>query len=48
VRTVLDGPQAWEADQTIRRAIEIHDGVIKNPAILSFQQRSPQYPHLPQ
>jgi alanine dehydrogenase len=48
LRTVLGGQQAWEADQTIRRAIEIHDGVIKNPAILSFQQRSPQYPHLPQ
>jgi alanine dehydrogenase len=47
LRTVLDGPQAWEADQTIRRAIEIHDGVIKNPAILSFQGRSPRYPHLP-
>jgi alanine dehydrogenase len=48
LRTVLDGPSAWETDQTIRRAIEIHDGVIKNPAILSFQRRSPQYPHLPQ
>ena len=48
LRTVLDGPKAWEADQTIRRAIEIQDGVIKNPAILSFQHRSPQYPHLPQ
>jgi alanine dehydrogenase len=48
LRTVLDGPSAWETDQTIRRAIEIHDGVIKNPAILSFQRRSPQYPHLSQ
>ncbi|MDN3351475.1 N(5)-(carboxyethyl)ornithine synthase [Actinomadura sp. DC4] len=45
LRAVLDGPPAWENDQTIRRAIEIQDGVIKNPAILSFQHRSPEYPH---
>jgi alanine dehydrogenase len=43
--TVLAGPQAWVADNTIRRAIEIHDGVIQNPRILSFQHRSAQYPH---
>jgi alanine dehydrogenase len=48
LRTVLDGPEAWDTDQTIRRAIEIRDGVIQNPAILSFQHRSPQYPHLAQ
>lgn len=45
LRTVLDGPAAWDTDQTISRAIEIRGGVIKNPAILSFQHRSPQYPH---
>ncbi len=43
---VLAGPQSWAADQTIRRAIEIRDGVIQNPSILSFQHRSPDYPHL--
>ena len=32
-------------DPTIRRAIEIRDGVIQNPAILSFQGRSPKHPH---
>jgi len=42
---VLTGPQAWDASDTIRRAIEIRDGVIQNPAILSFQGRSPDYPH---
>jgi alanine dehydrogenase len=42
---VLAGPQAWAASDTIRRAIEIRDGVIQNPAILSFQGRSPDYPH---
>jgi hypothetical protein len=45
LRTVLEGPQMWNADQTIRRAIEIQDGVIRNPGILSFQNRSPEYPH---
>ena len=39
------GPAAWDADPTIRRAIEIRDGVIQNPRILSFQHRSPDYPH---
>jgi alanine dehydrogenase len=45
--TVMGGPEAWEATPTVRRAIEIRDGVIQNPAILSFQGRAPQYPHLP-
>src|ERR1022692_840269 len=42
---VLAGPQAWDASDTIRRAIEIRDGIIQNPLILSFQGRSPDYPH---
>ncbi len=44
---VLTGPGAWDADHTIRRAIEIRDGVILNPRILSFQHRSPDFPHPP-
>ena len=47
LRTVLGGREAWDADPTISRAIEIRDGVILNPAILSFQARSPQHPHWP-
>jgi alanine dehydrogenase len=43
--TVLGGPAAWDSEQTIRRAIEIRDGIIQNPAILSFQHRAPHYPH---
>ena len=43
--TVLGGPGAWEGSETIRRAIEIRDGVIQNPTILSFQHRAPEYPH---
>jgi len=45
LRSVLGGPGAWESDQVIRRAIEIHDGIIENPDILAFQHRAPQYPH---
>jgi alanine dehydrogenase len=45
LRPVLAGPKGWAGDETIRRAIEIRDGVIQNPHILSFQHRSPQYPH---
>jgi alanine dehydrogenase len=47
LRPVMDGSGAWEADPTIRRAIEIREGVIQNPAILSFQGRSPRHPHSP-
>jgi len=45
VQAVLAGPQAWDADPIIRRALEIRDGIIQNPGILSFQHRSPHYPH---
>ncbi|MGO2485536.1 MAG: alanine dehydrogenase, partial [Glutamicibacter ardleyensis] len=42
---VLAGPRAWSENKTIVRAIEIQDGMIKNPAILAFQQRDANYPH---
>jgi len=45
LRTVLHGPDAWDRDETIRRAIEIRAGVILNPKILSFQGRSADHPH---
>ncbi|NKQ57336.1 alanine dehydrogenase [Amycolatopsis sp. K13G38] len=45
LRPVLTGPSAWDSHDTIRRAIEIRDGTILNPAILSFQNRAPEYPH---
>ncbi len=43
---IMGGPEEWEKSETIRRAIEIKDGVIQNPKILSFQNRSAEYPHL--
>jgi len=45
LRTVMDGPSAWDRDRTIRPAIEIRAGVVQNPKILSFQGRSADYPH---
>ena len=47
LETVVAGPEAWSANETIRRAIEIRDGVVQNPDVLQFQQREPEYPHLP-
>ena len=42
---VMHGPEAWDADETIRRAIEIREGRVENPRILSFQGRSASYPY---
>ena len=43
---VMAGPEAWDADETISRAIEIREGHVINPAILSFQGREAEHPHL--
>ena len=45
VASVMAGPAAWDEDETIRRAIEILEGRIENPRILSFQARSSEYPY---
>jgi alanine dehydrogenase len=45
LRTVMSGEDAWDADETIRRAIEIRRGEVVNPKILSFQGRAAAYPH---
>lgn len=42
---VMGGPEKWMASETLRRAIEIRDGVVQNPKILSFQHREAAYPH---
>ena len=43
---MMGGPEKWEGSETIRRAIEIKDGIIQNPKITSFQNRASTYPHL--
>jgi hypothetical protein len=45
IDTILAGPAAWSATPTIARAIEIRDGVVLNPGILTFQHRGDAYPH---
>jgi alanine dehydrogenase len=45
LRPVLEGPASWDADETVRRAIEIREGRIINPAILEFQGREAEPPH---
>jgi alanine dehydrogenase len=42
---VMAGPAGWDAQETVRRAIEIREGVIQNERILSFQGRAAAYPH---
>lgn len=46
LRTVMEGPDAWAASETIHRATEIADGHVLNSAILEFQGRSAEFPHL--
>lgn len=43
--TVMAGPEGWESEETLRRAIEIREGVVRNPTVLSFQGRETEYPH---
>jgi alanine dehydrogenase len=46
LETVMGGPEAWEANETIRRCVEIRDGVAQNKNVLAFQRRAAEYPHL--
>lgn len=43
--TVIAGPEAWRADETIRQAIEIENGIVRNEAVLRFQGREGEYPY---
>jgi alanine dehydrogenase len=45
VAAVLDGPDGWKASNTLSRCVEIRDGVVVNPKILSFQHREATFPH---
>jgi alanine dehydrogenase len=45
LRTVMEGPAAWATSLTVSRAIEIQDGEVVNPSILSFQGRELAFPH---
>ena len=45
LRPVLEGATAWDASETLRRAIEIRDGHVTNPKILAFQGRAAEPPY---
>lgn len=45
VPAVMEGPDAWAANPTLARALELHEGTILNDAILDFQNRQPEPPH---
>jgi alanine dehydrogenase len=45
LRPVMEGPAGWDSNLTISRAIEIREGRVQNPKILSFQQRAADHPH---
>lgn len=42
---IIGGWNSWQENETIRKAINIDKGVVKNPTILSFQNRQSYYPH---
>jgi alanine dehydrogenase len=42
---VMAGPEAWDADETLSRAIEVREGQVINPAILAFQGRESVHPY---
>lgn len=43
--TVMGGPQAWDEDVAVSRAIEVRGGRVENPKILAFQGRAAAEPH---
>jgi alanine dehydrogenase len=45
IEALLAGPATWDVTPTLSRAIEIRNGVVLNPSILSFQRRAETYPH---
>ncbi|HEY9314732.1 N(5)-(carboxyethyl)ornithine synthase [Williamsia sp.] len=45
LKTIIDGPPSWDRAPVISRAIEIREGLILNPSILSFQDRDDVHPH---
>jgi hypothetical protein len=46
IGTVMGGPEAWQEEQIVAKAIEMKDGVVLNPKILRFQNRAETYPHV--
>ncbi len=45
LKTVLEGRKSWMKNSAIQKAINIDEGVIKKKSVLTFQNRTPDYPH---
>ncbi len=45
IEDIINGPEAWDKCEILRRAIEIREGVILNDKITKFQKRTAKYPH---
>ena len=43
--TIVSGADAWQKNETIRRAINIDKGEVLKTDILAFQNRQSDYPH---
>ena len=43
--TIAAGPEKWQKNETIRRAINIDKGIVQKADILAFQNRQLDYPH---
>ena len=43
--TIVAGPDKWQENETIRKAINIDKGVVQKVDILTFQNRQLEYPH---
>ena len=43
--TILEGREAWMKNTTIKKAINVLDGVIVKESVLTFQNRMLNYPH---
>jgi len=42
----MAGRESWQNNETLRKAINIDNGVIQKPNILLFQNRQATYPHI--
>lgn len=43
--SVVEGRESWEKNKTISNAINVDQGIVLKNSILSFQNRSKEYPH---
>jgi alanine dehydrogenase len=45
LEALMSGPDGWSGSETISRAIDVRDGRVVNPKIVSFQRRASTFPH---